>query len=64
VVLKERVPVSEIEKVKVEVVAKETTDGATADKNGILTFSVELAPYAHKLVTVRVVTKKHADAVG
>ncbi len=63
-VLKERVPVSEIEKVKVEVVAKETSDGATPDESGILSWKVSLAPYAHKVVTARVVTKRHADVVS
>ncbi|NUO52420.1 MAG: mucoidy inhibitor MuiA family protein [Polyangiaceae bacterium] len=64
VVLKERVPVSEIEKVKIEVVGKETTGNNTPDKNGILTWKVELGGYAHKTVSVRVVQKKHADVVG
>lgn len=64
VVLKERVPVSEIEKVKIEVVGKETTGNNAPDKNGILTWKVELGPYAHKTVGVRVVQKKHADVVG
>jgi uncharacterized protein (TIGR02231 family) len=64
VVLKERVPVSEIEKVKIEVVGKETTGNNAPDKNGVLTWKVELGPYAHKTVSLRVVQKKHADVVG
>lgn len=62
--VKERVPVSEIEKVKIEVVAKETTDGVQPNESGILSWKVSLAPYAHKVVSVRVVTKKHADVIG
>ena len=64
VVVKERVPVSEIDKVKIEVVAKKTTDGAQPDESGILTWKVSLSPHTHKIVALRVVTRRHADVVG
>ncbi len=64
VTVKERVPVSEIDKVKIEVVAKETTDGAQPDESGILSWKLALGPYANKTVSLRVVTRRHADVVG
>ncbi len=64
VTVSERVPVSEIEKVKIEVVAKETTGSNAPDENGILTWKLELLPYASATVKLRVVIKKHSDVSG
>jgi uncharacterized protein (TIGR02231 family) len=64
VVVQERVPVSEIDKVKIDVVQKETTDGKDADAAGILTWKLELSPRAQKTIKLRVSTKRHADVIG
>lgn len=44
--VKERMPVSELEQVKVELAAKKTAPKPEADANGFLTWNVELAPHA------------------
>jgi uncharacterized protein (TIGR02231 family) len=42
----ERVPVSELEQVKVEVIADKTTDGVQPDENGFCTWNFTLEPYS------------------
>jgi hypothetical protein len=42
----ERVPVSELEQVKVEVISNQTTDGIQADENGFCTWNFILEPYS------------------
>ncbi len=42
----ERVPISELEQVKIEVIAKETTDGIMPDENGFCTWNFHLEPYS------------------
>jgi len=42
----ERVPVSELEQVKVEVLADDTTDGVQPDENGFCTWNFTLQPYS------------------
>ncbi|MBD1892762.1 mucoidy inhibitor MuiA family protein [Coleofasciculus sp. FACHB-SPT9] len=42
----ERVPVSELEQVKVEVISDKTTDGIQADENGFCTWNFILEPYS------------------
>jgi uncharacterized protein (TIGR02231 family) len=46
----ERVPVSELEKVKVEVIGDKTTEGMTRDENGFCHWTLTLAPYTQKEV--------------
>jgi uncharacterized protein (TIGR02231 family) len=62
--VKERVPVSEIEKVQVAVHAAETTDRARPDANGQLDWTVELPPFGHGSVTLRFDVRKHDDVRG
>ncbi len=42
----ERIPVSELEQVKVEVIAEKTTDGVQPDENGLCTWNFTLEPYS------------------
>jgi hypothetical protein len=54
----ERVPVSEVEKVKVEV------DGETADADGFVRWDVELPAYGTSALDLRWTLKKHSDVSG
>ncbi len=59
----ERVPVSEVEKLRIEVDAA-TTDKARADANGFLHWTVELPGFGRKSVELKYLVRKHADVVG
>ncbi len=60
----ERVPVSEIEKVEIEVAAKRTTRGATPEADGFVTWTVELSPYGADELQLCYTVRKHDDVVG
>ena len=60
----ERVLVSEIEKVKVEVDAKKTTGGKTPDRDGMLTWEVDVPRRGNKKIELRYTVQKHDDVVG
>ncbi len=62
--VKERVPVSEVEKVKISVDSKASTGSARPDADGFLDWQVDLAPFAHDTVTLRYEIKKHDDVYG
>lgn len=62
--VRERVPVSEIEKVKVEPHAKDTTEKKTPDKDGFIDWDVTLEPFGTAAVDVCYTLRKHADVVG
>lgn len=62
--LKERVPVSEVEKVKVEPDAAHTTDGTMPDADGFVSWSVTLEPFGTTHVQLRYTLKVHKDVVG
>ncbi|MGA9380887.1 MAG: mucoidy inhibitor MuiA family protein [Phormidium sp.] len=42
----ERLPVSELEQVKIEVIAEKTTEGVQPDENGFCTWNFSLSPYS------------------
>ncbi|OLP17341.1 hypothetical protein BST81_16185 [Leptolyngbya sp. 'hensonii'] len=48
----ERVPLSELEQVKVEVMAAETTHGVKPDENGFCTWTFNLEPYSQQQATL------------
>lgn len=48
----ERIPVSELEQVKVEVIAQKTTDGVQPDENGFCMWHFTLEPYSQLQVTL------------
>jgi len=62
--VRERVPVSEIDKVKIAVDAKHTTGGRMPDGDGMLEWDVELAPLGRADVRLRVAIKKSSDVAG
>jgi uncharacterized protein (TIGR02231 family) len=60
----ERVAVSEIEKLSIQVDAAHTTDRVKPDSNGFVRWKVELAGYGRKTVELRFIVRKHNDVVG
>ena len=60
----ERVPVSELEKVKIEVDAATTSDRARPDSNGMVRWKVELPGYGRASLSLGYVVRKHGDVVG
>src|SRR5690606_7840419 len=64
VAVTERVPVSEIEKVKIEVDPARVTDRARPDQNGFLRWTVELEPHGHRQLDAVYVLRSHEDVVG
>lgn len=60
----ERVPVSEIDKVKIEVDAAATTDRARPDNNGLVRWKVELPGFGRVRLGLAYVVRKHGDVVG
>jgi uncharacterized protein (TIGR02231 family) len=64
VVVRERVPVSEIEKLEVTVVAAHTTGKQQPDRDGFVTWTVELAPHGREKIRLRKSIRRHADVIG
>ena len=62
--LVERVPVSEIEKVKIEVDAEETHEGRLPDADGFVRWLVELDPMGRQAIRLRYTLRRHGDVVG
>ena len=60
----ERVPVSEIEKLRIEVDASATSDKQKPDQNGFVHWRLELPAFGRKTVELRYVVRKHGDVVG
>jgi uncharacterized protein (TIGR02231 family) len=57
----ERVPVSEIDKVKIEVVASKTTGQREADSNGFVEWTVKLDAMCHETLELHYLVKMHDD---
>jgi uncharacterized protein (TIGR02231 family) len=62
--VRERVPVSEIEKVKIEMEAKVPSTPNPPNKDGISSWRVELEPFEHEYLEFYVRVRKHNDVVG
>ncbi len=62
--LRERVPVSEIEKVKIEPDPRRTTDEVSPDEDGFVDWEVTVAPHERREIVLRYRVKKHSDVVG
>ena len=60
----ERVPVSEIEKLRIEVDAAATSDKQKPDNNGFLHWKFELPGFGRRTVELKYIVRKHADVVG
>ncbi|MEQ8959320.1 MAG: mucoidy inhibitor MuiA family protein, partial [Coleofasciculus sp. C2-GNP5-27] len=52
ITITERVPVSELEQVKVKVLTKKTTNEVQPDNDGFCTWKLTLAPYSQRQVTL------------
>jgi uncharacterized protein (TIGR02231 family) len=63
-VVTERVPISEIEKVKVEVDPSRTTGKLRPDENGFVRWTVDLAAFGHQELELTYHLKKHEDVRG
>ncbi len=59
--LRERVPVSEVEKVQVVPDAKETTRAAAPDADGFVRWNVKLPPFGTEKIELRYTLKIHKD---
>ena len=64
ITLTERVPVSEVEKVQIEVDASRTTGGVTPDENGFLRWPKTLAAFARVEIELRYSVRQHRDVEG
>ncbi len=64
VTVRERVPVSEIDKVRIEVRRDGTTGARRPDDDGIVTWTVDLQPDERERVELTYTIKRHQDVVG
>jgi uncharacterized protein (TIGR02231 family) len=64
VTVTERIPVSEIDKVKIDIDSHETTDSERPDGNGFITWHVTLPAGGHQRIALAYTLKKHEDVVG
>ncbi|MBL9102413.1 MAG: mucoidy inhibitor MuiA family protein [Myxococcales bacterium] len=62
--VQERVAVSEIEKLSIQVDTAHTTDKQKPDQNGFLRWKVELPAFGRRTVELRTIVRKHSDVVG
>ncbi|MDF1564461.1 MAG: mucoidy inhibitor MuiA family protein [Deltaproteobacteria bacterium] len=62
--VRERIPVSEVEKVKIELERKETTGEVRPDADGLLEWTVELKPYGREKIELGYEVARHSDVVG
>ncbi len=60
----ERVPVSEIEKLRIEVDPAGTSDKQRPDSNGFVHWKFELPAFGRRTIELRYIVRKHADVVG
>lgn len=51
--IKERVPISELEKVQVFIIRNKTTEGYEVDEDGIVTWKLTLEPHQHRTLTLQ-----------
>lgn len=64
VLVTERVPVSEIDKVKIEVDSDKTTGGHNADENGFVEWTMDIAPLGQVKIDLCYAIRKHDDVQG
>ena len=60
----ERVPVSEVEQVQVEVDARRTTGGRKPDQDGMVAWDVELPPLGREEIALRWTLRRRKDVAG
>ncbi|MBT8495228.1 MAG: mucoidy inhibitor MuiA family protein [Deltaproteobacteria bacterium] len=64
ILVRERVPVSETDKVKIELDHKQSSAQTSVDEQGFVTWEVELPAFAHDSRVLRYLVKRHEDVVG
>ncbi len=62
--LQERIPISEIEKLKIEYKPEKKADDIIPDENGILNWKVSLEPYERKQIQFKYFIHKHKDVAA
>lgn len=62
--VQERIPVSELEKVKVAIDEEHTSKGARTDEDGFVRFELTLAPRSRETIELGYTVAKHSDIVG
>ncbi|HFE45275.1 MAG TPA: mucoidy inhibitor MuiA family protein [Nannocystis exedens] len=60
----ERVPVSEIDRVKIDFSRKKTSEGKSPDSQGIVSWQVELGPFERRRLQLCYTLRKHDDVRG
>ena len=60
----ERVPVSEIDKVRIEMDTAKTSDGCLPDGDGMVRWERRLEPFGQGRVMLNYILRKHEDVVG
>jgi len=64
VTITERVPVSEVEKVQITLDARKSTGAPSADKDGMVRWTVTMQPHGRETVTLNYTVKHHRDVAG
>jgi uncharacterized protein (TIGR02231 family) len=64
IILCERIPVSEIEKVQIAVDDKFTSEKKKPDANGFVKWTVKVEPFGHAAIELRYTVKRHKDVQG
>lgn len=62
--VKERIPVSEVDKVAIDHDEKHTTAGSEPDGDGFVVWNVSLAPFGHETLELRYTMKWRQGVVG
>ena len=60
----ERVPVSEVEKVRIEIDHDKTSGSKAPNSDGIIEWTLELEPFGQRRVQLQYTLRKHEDVVG
>ena len=60
----ERIPVSEVDRVKIELDAKATSEAARPDADGFVSWTLRLPPFGQKRLELHYNLRKHQDVVG
>ncbi|MBP0017172.1 MAG: mucoidy inhibitor MuiA family protein [Cyanobacteria bacterium SBLK] len=60
----ERVPISELEQVKVSIISEESTDNISADRNGFCIWNITLLPYSQKEIILVYKVQSAPDVKG
>ncbi len=62
--LQERIPISEIEKLKIQYKPEKEADDIIPDENGILNWKISLEPYERKQILFKYLIHKHKDVAA